>query len=691
MTDLRKIRNLGIIAHIDAGKTTTTERMLYYAGVIHTPGEVDEGTTQMDWMPDEQERGITITSAATTFPWAGHTLNLIDTPGHVDFTAEVERSLRVLDGAVGIFDGVAGVEAQSETVWRQADRYGVPRIAFINKLDRTGADAARAVASLEKKLGAHPVVLQIPLGEESGFHGVVDLLERKALVFPRESKGSKPAEEAVPPELHEEVETARELVVEQLLDLVRGPAVETLFEAWDAGGEITPDVLHPAIRQGCLAMQITPVLFGASLRYVGIQPLVEAVCRYLPSPLDLPPVLGTHPRSKKELKIAHDPGGSLVALAFKTFFDRHGDLTFVRVYSGKIREGEVVFNPAKNKSERVNRLLTIHANQRTGIKELGAGQIGAIVGLKKTDTGDTLCSRKKPVLLERMEFPATVIRMAVEPKSIAEKDKLQDVLAKLSREDPTFEWFPDEETGQIVISGMGELHLHVLKDRMLRDFNVNANVGKPRVAYRETVTKAAAGEEKVHKTLGAQGRVQFAHVALRVEPWAGNEVVFRNTVPKDVIPLSFAKAVEDAALAAAQAGPLMGYPMISIAVTLTGGGQHHADSTEGAFAAAAARAFDKALGEAVPTILEPVMRFESTIPEVHLGDVLNDLNGRRAEISEIDEDGTLRILRGKVPLSRMFGYTTDLRSLTRGRGSCTLEPLEYAPVSEEERERMLRA
>ncbi len=684
MEKLRLTRNIGIIAHIDAGKTTTTERMLFYSGKIHVPGEVDDGTTQMDWMPEEQERGITITSAATTFEWMSHTINLIDTPGHVDFTAEVERSLRVLDGAIGIFDGVSGVEAQSETVWRQADRYRVPRLAFINKMDRTGADFEHSVKSIEARLNARPVAVQIPIGKESGFVGAVDLITMKALRFDRGSLGADVAVEEVPADIAEEAQAAREIMIEQIIEYAKGPGTDGLFKLWDSGAPLDEASVRAALREGCLSMSLTPVLLGASVRNVGVQPLMDAVCHYLPSPLDVPPVQGTHPKTGKPVSFKHEPDGPLAALAFKTAVDKHGDLTYVRVYSGAIREGDVVFNSNKGKPERINRIWHLHANHRTKAEDLSAGQIGAAVGLKFTDTGDTLCTRKKPAILEKMRFPATVISMAVEPKSVAEKDKLADTLQKIAREDPTFEWRTVEETGQIVVSGMGELHLDVIKHRMLREFNVNANVGKPRVAYRETVTKASEGEGKFQKSFGQAGKNQYGHVVLVVAPIDSSEVKFENVVPKDVIPLRFAQAVEDSVKASAQSGPLMGYPLLSLSIRLAGGSHHHADSTEVAFAAAASMAFEEAMKKAEPTILEPMMRFDVYIPEEHMGDVINDLNSRKAQIEEIGEEAGTRVIRGKVPLSRMFGYTTDLRSLTRGRGSCTMEPFKYRPVPPEE-------
>jgi elongation factor G len=674
------IRNIGIIAHIDAGKTTLTERILFYTGKVRVPGNVDDGTTATDFDPEEQERGITIKAAAVSCDWNRCRINLIDTPGHVDFTAEVERSLRVLDGAVGVFDAVSGVEAQSETVWRQANRYGVPRIAFLNKMDRVGADFARSVASLRQRLGANPLVLQLPWGAESSFRGVVDLLEGRALRFSVEDLGASVVAEEVPAELKDEAAAARETLVERLLECGKGPACDRLMEKWDRREAILAADLKPLIREACLRSQLTPVLCGTALHNVGVQPVLDAVCDYLPSPRDLPPLQGFHPgKADKTVKRRHDADDALAALAFKTVYEPWGEVTYVRVYSGVLRTGQSVFNSRKDRSERVQRIWAVFANHRTQIEELAAGSIGACAGLHFTDTGDTLCEKKNPILLEAMRFPAPVVSMAVEPKTSAEKDKLADTLGKLAREDPTFTWRTDDETGQTIISGMGELHLEILKNRMLRDFRVDATVGKPRVAYREAPSKRAEGTGRFQKSSGA-GKIQFAEVTVEVVPVEETEIRFENAATRDVIPSEFAPSLREGAMGAAWSGPVMGFPVIRALLRVTGGAFRQGESTDVAFAAAASAAASDALARSVPRILEPIMRFEVQIPEPYRGSVINDLNARRAEIHEAALEGDLCFLRGSVPLAEMFGYTTDLRSLTQGRGSCSLEPAAYAPA-----------
>jgi elongation factor G len=681
VVSLAKIRNIGIIAHIDAGKTTLTEHVLYLTGKVRRPGEVDEGTTVTDWMPDEQERGITITSAAVTCEWQGFHINIIDTPGHVDFTAEVERSLRVLDGAIGVFDGVAGVEAQSETVWRQARRYRVPRLAFINKLDRVGSDFQRAVDSLDARLKANPVPLQIPLGSEGGFRGVIDLLGMEALTFGEADFGAEMIRAEIPGDYRDEAEAAREIMVERILESARGEVADRLLEKWDRGESLPLEDLKGVLRQGCLEGSLTPVFCGSALRKKGVQPLLDGVGDFLPSPVDLPPTPGFHPKNRKPLTREADPEEPLSALAFKTVVESWGEYAFLRVYSGTLSTNQSVFNPRKKKAERLQRIWTVHAKRRTEAPSLHAGEIGAVAGLRFTDTGDTLCERKHPILFEAMQFPEPVVSMAVEPKSTAEKDKLLDVLSKLAREDPTFSWRTDEETGQILVSGMGELHLEVVKSRMLREYKVNARVGKPRVAYREGLAVEATGEGRFQRT-SASGRTQFARVVLTLAPIETPEIRFETDVAADQIPPAFLGAVKEGALGAAWSGPLMGYPMIKVLVRAVGGAHHRTDSTEGAFAAAGRLAFEAACEKAAPQILEPVMRFEVQVPEGFRGGVIHDLQGRRAEVHEVEKEGDMDILRGTVPLARVFGYTNDLRSLTQGRGSCSLEPHAYAPVPE---------
>jgi len=675
---LKRIRNIGIIAHIDAGKTTLTENILYLTGKVRAPGGVDDGTTVTDWMPDEQERGITITSAAVTCEWGGHRINLIDTPGHVDFTAEVERSLRILDGAVGVFDGVAGVEAQSETVWRQAHRYRVPRIAFINKLDRVGSDFRRAVDSIRQRLKANPVPLQIPIGSESGFRGVIDLLTLEAMTFEGSSFGADMDCGPVPPEFEAEAAAAREIMVERILETASGDTADRLLEKWDRGEDIEVEELKASLREACLQSLLTPVLCGSALKNKGVQPLLDAVVEYLPSPVDLPHTEGFHPKTEKVEKRAPDPEAPLSALAFKTVVERWGEYSFVRIYSGTLLKGKSVFNPGKNKNERIHRIWNIQANRRTEIDEMKAGDIGAVVGLRFTDTGDTLCDRKHPVLFESMHFPAPVVAMAVEPKTTAEKDKLLDTLGKMAREDPTFTWRMDDETGQILVSGMGELHLEIIKSRMLREFKVNAVVGKPRVAYRESPMRKARGRGRFQRT-SPSGKTQFAEVELEIVPLQTMEVRFEIAVTPDVVPVAFHPAVKEGAVGAAWSGPIMGYPIIKVLIRLVGGVTHQADATDAAFAAAARTAFEKAMAGAEPSLMEPIMRFEVQVPETYRGGVIHDLQGRRAEVHEVEREMGLDILRGLVPLSEMFGYTNDLRSLTQGRGSCSLEPEEYAP------------
>ncbi len=677
---LDRIRNIGIIAHIDAGKTTVSERILYYAGKEHRMGEVHDGNTVMDWMDEERRRGITITSAATTFEWKGFRINLIDTPGHVDFTAEVERSLRVLDGAVGIFDGVAGVEAQSETVWHQADRYGVPRLVFVNKLDRVGADFGRVVEDVRRRLaaGGRPIILPVmlPLGREAGFRGVVDLLRRVLLTFDPSDRGRTVREEPVPAEMAGEVEAARARMVEVAAE----HGDESLTEKYLAGEPLAEAEVRRGVRRGTLRRLVVPVLCGAALKDAGIQPLLDAVTEYLPSPLDAGPVKGHLPGEEgKAATRAPDRADPLCALAFKTFSERHGDLTYLRVYSGELHGNDQVYNPGKDRVERVGRLLRMHANSRAAVEEAGPGDIVATVGLRYTVTGDTLCPKKHPILLETMRFPDTVMSLAIEPRSGADRDALTAALGKLARDDPTFESRVDEETGQTVISGMGELHLEVLVNRLTRDFGVAAHVGKPRVAYRQTVGGTARAEHVFERTVGEKR--QFARVLVEVAPGGAGEPPLRGG---ERLPPLFLNAVRSGVKALLAGGCGLGYPSVNVRVTLLDATVHPQDSTETAFEAAAAQALGEAFDRAKPVLLEPVMGLDVHSPEEFLGAVLGDLQRRRADISSIETPGAgLRIIRGKVALSEMFGYSTTLRSLSQGRASFTLEPKAYAPVPED--------
>ncbi len=678
---LDKFRNIGIIAHIDAGKTTTSERILFYTEKEHKLGNIDEGTTALDWMPEEQAHGVTITAAATVCFWKGYRINLIDTPGHVDFTAEVERSLRVLDGAVGVFCGVGGVEPQSETVWRQANRYHVPRIAFVNKLDRIGANFPRAVESIRKKLGANPVPLTWPVGEESAFRGIVDLVRRKLLTFDEDETGRIVKEEPIPADLVDEMDIRRSDMIDALAN-----AVDWMAEKWCAKEEFTEEELQKAIREATLALKITPVLCGSSLKNKGVQPLLDAVVAYLPSPLDVPPVQGLEPRTEKPLTRKPDPNAPLSALMFKSWTDAYGELDYVRVYSGKLETGMAVQNPRADKKERIQRIFLMHANARTAVESVGPGEIAAVIGLRFTKTGDTLCDIKHPISLGRMEFPDTVISMAIEPKSSADRDKLIQTLERMAKDDPTFTTRMDEETGQTIVSGMGEFHLEILREKMLREFKVAANVGEPRVAYKETILRAAEGDGKFIKKLADKG--QYGHVVLLVEPNPSKtQVVVENRLTPDTVPRAFHAAVEDGAKSSALGGGKWGYPLIYVKITLVGGSSHPTDATEGAYVAACAMALRDALEKAGSDILEPYMKFDAYAPSDYLGEVLNDLNRRRAEITQVDSQDALSIVHGTVPIAGMFGYATTLRSLTQGRGSYSLEPLDYRAIPPEERRR----
>ncbi|MBI2349367.1 MAG: elongation factor G [Deltaproteobacteria bacterium] len=672
---LDKTRNIGIMAHIDAGKTTTTERVLYYTGINYKIGEVHEGTATMDWMVQEQERGITITSAATTCFWRDHRINLIDTPGHVDFTIEVERSLRVLDGAVAVFCSVGGVEPQTETVWRQADKYRVPRIAFVNKMDRLGADFFRAVRMIQERLGARPVPLQLPIGAEENFKGVVDLVQMKAVVWDEESLGAKYRVEPIPGGLAGQAEEYREKLLEAIAD-----CNESVMEKYLDGREITETELRGAIRQAGLELKIVPVLCGAAFRNKGVQLLLDAVVDYLPSPVDVPPLRGTHPTSQKEEERPPKDEAPFSALAFKIMTDPFvGTLTFFRVYSGALFSGSSVYNSTKGKRERIGRLLKMHANKREEIKEVYAGDIAAAVGLRTATTGDTLCDEDHPIILESIEFPEPVISIAIEPKSKADQEKLGLSLQKLTTEDPSFRVRTDEETGQTIISGMGELHLEIIVDRLLREFNVGANVGKPQVAYKETVRKAVEREGKFIRQTG--GRGQYGHVYLRVEPQpAGKGFEFANAIKGGSIPREYIPAVEKGVKEATESGALAGYPIVDVKVTLLDGSYHEVDSSEIAFKIAGSMAFKEAVGKASPVLLEPIMAVEVVVPEVFMGEVIGDISSRRGKVLGMDTRPAAQVIDARVPLAEMFGYATDLRSMTQGRATYTMQFSHYDPV-----------
>jgi elongation factor G len=676
--DLAKTRNIGIMAHIDAGKTTTTERILYYTGRTYKIGEVHEGAATMDWMAQEQERGITITSAATSCEWAGHTVNIIDTPGHVDFTVEVERSLRVLDGAVAVFDAVAGVEPQSETVWRQADKYGVPRISFVNKMDRVGAEFHRTVDMIVSRLGAVPLVVQLPWGVESDFKGVIDLVTMKALLWQGDGKGDKFDVVSIPSDHDEAVEEWRHRLFETLAD-----HDDEIMELYLEGQDPPIDTLKAAIRRATLASEVTPVLCGTAFKNKGVQPLLDAVIDYLPSPLDVGAVEGHAARDESQV-ITRQPDDAepLSALAFKIMSDPHvGKLTYVRVYSGVLRSGSQVLNSTKDRKEKIGRLLRMHANHREDIDEAGAGEICAVIGLKQTTTGDTLCESDAPVVLESMSFPAPVISVAIEPRTKADQEKLGTAIQRLAEEDPTFQVRTDEETGQTIISGMGELHLDILVDRMKREFRVEANVGKPQVAYRETIRRKVEKVEYTHKKqTGGSG--QFAKVLIDVEPSGGDGggYEFENKVTGGRIPREYIPAVDAGCQEAMEFGVLAGYPLVDVKVTLTDGAYHEVDSSELAFKIAGSMAFKTAARKADPVLMEPMMSVEVRTPEENMGDVIGDLNSRRGHIQAMDEQAGGRIVRALVPLSEMFGYVGDLRSKTQGRASYTMQFDSYAEV-----------
>jgi elongation factor G len=674
-TALEKTRNIGIMAHIDAGKTTTTERILYYTGINYKIGEVHEGTATMDWMEQEQERGITITSAATTCFWNNHRINIIDTPGHVDFTAEVERSLRVLDGAVAVFCAVGGVEPQSETVWRQADKYRVPRIAFVNKMDRPGADYKRCMDMMRSRLHANPVAIQLPLGAEDAFRGVIDLIENKAIVYLDETLGAEYKVEDVPAEYIETVHEYRERIIEAASE-----SDEKVFEKFVHGEPISNDELKAAIRKGTIAIKLTPVLCGSSFKNKGVQPLLDAVVSYLPSPVDIPPIQGWTPdRSGVEVRNARDKE-PFSALVFKIMTDSFvGQLAFFRVYSGSLNSGSYVFNSTKQTRERIGRLLKMHANKREEIKDVFAGDIAAAVGLRNVTTGDTICDENKQILLEAMDFPEPVISVAIEPKTKADQEKMGVALNKLAQEDPTFRIHTDPDTAQTIISGMGELHLEIIVDRMMREFNVGANVGKPQVAYKETIRHKAAAEGKYIRQTG--GRGQYGHVRLTVEPsGVGTGFVFENDIIGGVIPREYIKPVEQGIKEAMQSGVLAGYEVKDVKVSLYDGSYHEVDSSEIAFKIAGSMAFKDACRKAGPALLEPMMKVEVVLPEEHMGDVIGDLNARRGRIEGMEARPGTQIIKSLVPLSSMFGYATDLRSRTQGRATYTMHFAHYEEV-----------
>ncbi|MBF0374746.1 MAG: elongation factor G [Alphaproteobacteria bacterium] len=674
-TPLDRYRNIGIMAHIDAGKTTTTERILYYTGKSYKIGEVHEGTATMDWMEQEQERGITITSAATTTFWRGHRINIIDTPGHVDFTIEVERSLRVLDGAVALFDAVAGVEPQTETVWRQADKYHVPRICFVNKMDRIGADFPRCVAMIEERLGAKPLVCNIPIGAEAAFAGVIDLVRGVAVVWKDEKLGAEFEDRPIPPELAAEAALWRGRLIESAVEMD-----DSAMEAYLQGVEPDADTLRRCIRRGTVGMRFVPVLCGAAFKNKGVQPLLDAVVDYLPSPADVPAIRGHRMDSDEEVEHHPSDDEPFAGLAFKIMNDPFvGSLTFVRIYSGRLETGAQVWNTVKDDRERVGRMLLMHANHREEIKEAAAGDIVALAGLKHTTTGETLCDPADKVVLERMDFPEPVIEVAVEPKSVADQEKMGSALARLAAEDPSFRVATDPESGQTVIKGMGELHLEVLVDRMRREFKVEANVGAPQVAYRETIAQAAEIDHTHRKQTGGAG--QYARVKIRFEPLPpGGGYVFENAVAGGSVPREFVPGVQKGLAAAKETGVLAGFPVIDFKAILTDGAHHEVDSSVLAFEIAARAAFREGIAKAGPRLLEPVMRVEVVTPETYTGDVIGDLNSRRGQVTAMDQRGNAGVVTAMVPLANMFGYVNHLRSISQGRAQYTMHFDHYAEV-----------
>jgi len=676
LTPLERMRNIGIAAHIDAGKTTTTERILYYTGRTHKIGEVHEGTAVMDWMEQEQERGITITSAATTCEWRDIQINIIDTPGHVDFTAEVERSLRVLDGAVAVFDAVAGVQPQSETVWRQADKYSVPRICFINKMDRVGADFYHSVETIVSRLRCRPVPIQIPVGAEDQFKGVVDLVQMKALIWRDETLGAEYDTVDIPADLEAKAREYRDQMIEAVSEFD-----DKLFEKYVEGKTLTNEEIRAGIRKATIALKIFPVICGTAFKNKGVQSMLDAVVDYLPSPLDIPPIEGTSVDDPTKVLTRHASDEEpFSALVFKIMTDPYvGQLAFFRVYSGKLAAGESVFNVAKGRTERIGRLLRMHANKREEIHDIFAGDIAAAVGLKTVSTGDTICDDDNPIVLESIDFPMPVIQLAVEPRTKADQEKLGMAIQKLAQEDPTFRVATDPETGQTILSGMGELHLEIIVDRMMREFGVAANVGKPQVAYRETIRKQAEAEGRWVRQTGGKG--QYGVVNLRVEPLpSGSGLEFVNEIYGGAVPKEYIKPVEQGVTEALEGGVLAGFPMSDVKVTLFDGSYHDVDSSEMAFKLAASVGVKEAVRRAKPVLLEPIMSVEVVVPEEYMGDVIGDLNSRRGRIEGMELRGTSQIIKSFVPLSEMFGYATDLRSRTQGRGSFTMHFGKYEEV-----------
>jgi len=682
---LERIRNIGIIAHIDAGKTTTTERILYYTGKTHRMGNVDEGTTVTDWMDQERERGITITAAAVTCIWRGHQINIVDTPGHIDFTAEVQRSLRVLDGGVVIFDAVAGVEPQSETVWRQADRFRVPRICFVNKMDRVGANFDRTVEMIRERLGTEPAVIQLPLGEESDFEGVIDLLEERAWVFPPEELGARREEVPIPSWMVEEVRRQRERLLEQIAEVDEEVLCLYLEEK-----PCSAEDLRAALRRATIAGTLVPVLCGSALRNKGVQPLLDAVVDYLPSPLDIPPIVGINPYTEREEPRPPDPKGPVAALAFKIVSDPYvGRLAYLRIYSGTLRPGMIVRNANRERKERLGRLLRMRANKREDIKEVRAGDIAAVLGLKHTFTGETLCDPRAPIILESITFPEPVISVAIEPRTQADQERMSDALQRLAEEDPTFRVKTDEQTGQTIISGMGELHLEVLVERMLREFGVKANVGRPQVTYKETITRPVRSEGRFLRQAG--GKRQFGHVWLALEPLEkGQGFIFQNEASEEAVPAEFVPAVEQGVREAMESGVLAGYPLADIKVTLVDGSYDEEDSSPLAFKIAGSIALRNGVQKAEPVLLEPVMRVEAVVPDGCTGEVISDLSARRGQIEGLEPHSPgMRAVRAMVPLAEMFGYATSLRSATQGRGTFTMEFSHYDIVPPEVMEKIV--
>jgi elongation factor G len=680
---MENIRNIGIIAHIDAGKTTVTERILYYTGKTYKMGEVHDGTAVMDYLEEEQRRGITITSAATKCPWKGFEINLIDTPGHIDFTAEVERSLRVLDGAVAVFDGSEGVQAQSETVWRQGQKYDLPFLCFINKMDKTGADFEMSVQSIHDKLLANPICLQIPIGAEGSFAGIIDLITMQAVFYTTEELGAKFQETEIPAELRPKARQQRNA----MLDLA-AEYDEELLDCYVHDKPISDEMIYRAIRKGTLSNKLHPVFVGSALKYIGVQRLLDGVAAYLPSPLDKPVLTGHRPTDeKKPVPVKCDPNGSLVALAFKITTDSHGDLTFLRIYQGTLKSGTRVLNPNRDRRENVTRIFEMHANERKILDSARAGDIVAAIGLKQTLTGDTLCDPKNPICLPSITFPHTVINMSIEPRTAAERQKLVDALDALRREDPTFQCKMDKETGQTIISGMGELHLEILQHKLVKEKKVNIRVSRPRVAYKETITKAAEAEGKfIHQT-GGHG--QYGHVILVVEPLLTDDghlaadMEFETKVGSDVVPRQYVPAVERGARQALGSGVLAGYPVVGAKVTLIGGSFHSVDSSDLAFEQAAAIAVEKSLKLAGPVLLEPIMRLQVEVPEPSFGAVQGSILAKRGLITDCRVHGNMQVIDAKVPLVEMFGYSSEIRSLTGGRGTFTMEPLSYEKVPHE--------